>query len=239
MAEASSRFQATVNVDPAYLTREDVLREINSLRELFDSRLNGITARLDAMDKAVELLDKHVSIVPSETDIKVGQLHAVVDEMFQTQGQRFTTVDEKFKGIETQFEERDVRVKDQAISATTAVNAALQAQKEQAFSQTESLTKSIEKSERSTHEQIAQQGQLLQSSVSSLNDKIGALDLRVTRFESLGLGTAAANEAQRANHSVATQDSSHNLAVTTAVLGAVFGLVGVVSTIIAIASRLR
>lgn len=235
----NERSLTTPNPDPTLATIAILLRENSNLRELFESRLEALRVRMGERDKAVELLERHVGDVPTEMSAKIAQLQSLVDEMFNTIEQRFITMDQKFIGIETQFRERDERVRESATARDTAVAAALQAQKEAAGAQNESLTLSIDKSEKSTSEQISQQGTLLQTSVGSLNDKISAVDTRMTRIESLGLGTSAANDAQRANHTSAQQDQSHTLAIITAILGGIFGLVGLVSAIIAIASRLH
>ena len=95
----------------------------------------------------------------------------------------FNTVQEKFSGVEKQFGERDVRVIQAASAQTTAVNAALQAQKEAVTEQNKSFTLSIDKSEKGTGEAIAQQRTLLQTATGSLGDKIDDLKSRFAAVE--------------------------------------------------------
>lgn len=149
-----------------------------SLREV-------VFTRLDALDKATAVAHEDAARIPTELDKQIANLKALVYETFKT-------VDEKFAGIATQFSERDVRVRESAASQTTAVSAALQAAKEAVGEANKSFMLSIDKSEKSTLEQIAQQRLLLQSVEKSLGDKIGANESRMTRQESLDQGASGA-----------------------------------------------
>lgn len=186
--------------DPSILTRDLIRDEITGLRELLHAELHGqnsaLQARLDAMDEAIRVAKADLVRVPTEVDKRVGGLDAVIAE-------RIGTINEKFHAVEQQFQERDVRVREAALSQTTAVNAALSAQKEAAGEQAKTFGLATDKAEKATGEQIAQQRVLLEATTRNLSDKIETntkglsdqiadLKDRLTRFESLGLGHTAA-----------------------------------------------
>jgi uncharacterized coiled-coil protein SlyX len=156
--------------DPTLLTTEQLRRELGSLRELVETRLAG-------MDKATVLLNDGVTRVPTEIDKQISHLK----ELFI----------EKFGSVEKQFVERDVRTVAAATAATTAVNAALQAQKEAAGAQNDSLSASIAKSEAATIKQIEGINDLLAAQGAALGDKIVAVSARLDRGEGATSGGAS------------------------------------------------
>lgn len=172
--------------DPSALTTQAILREIASLKEL-------VFTRIDAMDKAMVLFNDNIVRVPTDVDKQVGNLHRLIDEQFNVVDRRFETTGEQFRGIQVQFSERDDRVSESATAATTAVNAALQAQKEAAG-----------KSEQGTAEQLNQLRLLLQTAASGLGDKNDDLKERVTRIESFGIGTTAATTTHQVDRGFST-----------------------------------
>src|ERR1700722_15004743 len=107
------------------------------------------------MDKAATLFNDNLTRVPTDTDKQIQHLKELHDE--------------KFESIQTQFKERDVRSDQDKIAATTAVNAALQAQKEAAASQNESNSAAITKSEAATAKQIDQILLLLGSNTKNID----------------------------------------------------------------------
>jgi hypothetical protein len=165
--------------DPTLLTTQQLQREIAALKEVMFTRLNG-------MDRAIVLFNENITRVPTDTDRQIGHLKELMLETFKT-------VREQFNGVEKQFIERDVRVIQSATAATTAVNAALQAQKEAAGEQAKSFSLSVNKSEQSTLEQITQQRVLLQTATGSLNDKIDDVKQRLTTIEGQTRGNDTTN----------------------------------------------
>jgi hypothetical protein len=148
--------------DPSLLTTDQLRRELSSLREIMEARLNAI-------DKATSLFEANLTRVPTDTDKQIFHLKELHDE--------------KFEGIEKQFTERDVRSKAAETAAQVAVNAALQAQKEAAAAQNESNSAAITKSDAGTVKQIDGILALLASSNSALNDKIAVINGRLDRGE--------------------------------------------------------
>ncbi len=89
--------------DPTLLTTQQLMREISSLKELFETRLN-------AMDTAVILLQAKADRSPSIDEVVV-------------------KLDEKFAAVQLQFHERDLRFDRAADDGRIAINAAFTAAK--------------------------------------------------------------------------------------------------------------
>jgi hypothetical protein len=104
--------------DPTVLTTQQLLREVLSLKELFNTRL-------EAMDKAIELLQSNADKSPTI---------AVVD-------QRLTSA---MFMMNSKFSEYDGRVEDMTKAATKAVDAAFAAQKEAIAKSEAGFTKQID-----------------------------------------------------------------------------------------------
>jgi hypothetical protein len=164
--------------DPSTLTTAMLLREISNLRAVLASQIGGqrdvFEARLAGMDEAIKLLQTIEDRRPKEMEALVQHLHDLMNE--------------RFGSVDKQFMERDTRTEQAAASTKTAVDAALQAQKEAAGEQNKSLTLSIDKTERGTQESIRQNADLQASNYNGLRDLLGGLDTRLTKIESLGLG---------------------------------------------------
>lgn len=204
----------TPRPDPTLLTSAALAQQIGVLREYLVARIDGAEAvqntRFGAMDRAIVLLQTLQDRIPDQVDRKVANLQALHDE--------------RFRGIQVQFDERDVRVKESAAAATTAVNAALQAAKEAVGAQNTSFTLGIDKSEKATLEQINQQRVLLDKTTSSLDEKIDDLKDRMARLESIGLGRTEAVGDHRAS-------AADVRGYVTLALGAILGLLGLIDFI--------
>lgn len=148
--------------DPTSLTTAQILREVSLVKDL-------VEARLDGMDKAVIILQDTASRSPTVQEISLQNA-------------------ERFSSIDKQFGERDVRTQQSAEAATTAVNAALQAQKESAGKQAEAFQEATSKSEQQFTKQIDQQGELLRTEVRGLVTQINELKDRFNRGEGKGEG---------------------------------------------------
>ena len=164
--------------DPSVLTTQQMHREINALRDTFETRLAG-------MDKATALLGEGMSRVPTDTDKQISHLKALHDEKFGAGTAARTAM---ALGIQKQFDERDIRSAASEDAAKVAVNAALQAQKEAAAAQNSSNTAAIAKSEVATTKQIDSILALLASNNSALNDKMAAVNQRLDRGDGVHTG---------------------------------------------------
>jgi hypothetical protein len=143
--------------DPTILTTQQLLREIASVREILESRLNG-------MDRAIDLLQSQVDKSPS-----IGEMYAKHEE--------------KFHSIQTQFSERDTRTDQTSKDSKVAVDAALQAAKEAVGEQNKSSALAIAKSEASTTKQIDQISVIINSLAKGMDDKIDDIKTRITSME--------------------------------------------------------
>jgi hypothetical protein len=144
-------------------------REVSGLRELIEARLEG-------MDRTHTLLEQSVS----DIRLALSQANADQEKLF---GEKLTGIATKFESIQIQFAERDTRAKDseqamkdsaaaQALSGTTAVNAALQAQKESAFAIQQSNKEAIAKSEAGFQERIKALEILSSTSIGELRSRL-------------------------------------------------------------------
>jgi hypothetical protein len=146
--------------DPTVLTTQQLLRELNSLREV-------LVARMDGYDKAITLLQAFTDRQPTIAEVVA----------------QFT---EKFRGIETQFKERDLRTEQSAKEAKVAVDAAFSAQKEAVAEQNKSAAAAIAKSEAATTKQIDAIVLLLQANSKAADEKNDDLKGRITSIEGRG-----------------------------------------------------
>ena len=143
--------------DPTQRTTENLVREIEALKEL-------VFTRLDGMDKAITLLQATLDQSPS------------IAEMYSKHEQMFVN-------IETQFKERDVRAEQTKTEGKVSIDAALQAAKEAVSEQNKSNGLAILKSETSTTKQIDQIGATISTLENSMDSKISDVKERLTLIE--------------------------------------------------------
>lgn len=176
--------------DPSDATAAMMQREVDSLRQLLEARLDGI-------DRATVVFTDNLTRVPTEVDKQVGRLRELHDEKFIAA----TDVRSKMAdGIQKQFDERDIRSKASELSAQVAVSAALQAQKEAAAAQNDSNAAAITKSEAATTKQIDGILALLASNTKAIDEKITSINGRLDRGDGI---TANSRSSQTTNLSMA------------------------------------
>jgi hypothetical protein len=152
--------------DPTLLTTQALLREIGSLKELFDARFSSV-------EKAVALIHQALDNVHVVIDEKVTHLKDLTDE--------------KFAGIATRFAEARYLTEQTSRNDKLALDAALQAQKEDVGKQNDSNNASISKTE-----------VLFTKQIDGLNDKIDDIKSRFIandsqlRGKSEGIGMVGA-----------------------------------------------
>lgn len=160
--------------DPTALTTDQLLREIKSLKDLIETRLNG-------MDSAIELRQSAWDRLPEAIDEKIAALKNVHSEKFQVH-------EEKFRSIAVQFSERDTRSDQTSRDSKVAVDAALQAAKEAVSEQNKAAALSIAKSESGTDKRIDQQALLITTAAKAADDKIADVKERLSKIEGKGEG---------------------------------------------------
>jgi hypothetical protein len=191
-----------------------VRREIAALDVLLTSKINAVS-------EAQLVFAKSMTDVPTIADRSVAAAVAVINEKFETIDQRFRVVDQQFKAVADQFVLND-----------KALVAALSAAKDAVAENTKWFKDTSDKSERSTADQIRQQSGLLSTNYQALRDLIAAIDTRVTRFEGLGLGTAAATSTQRDDQRLRQSSNSYAAYLVFAAAGLLVGVAGIILAIV-------
>jgi hypothetical protein len=153
--------------DPTALTTAQLRRELASLREV-------VEARLDGMDRATELLSEGVNRTPTEIEKQIKHLRELNEE--------------KFQSVALQFVERDVRTAQASTANGQALNAALQAAKELVTAQGEASAAAAVKSETSFTKQIDQIGTIIQTLEKSMDARLTEIKERIDRGEGQSAG---------------------------------------------------
>ena len=196
--------------DPTKLTTEQLRRELATLREIIETRLN-------AMDRATELASAQAVVareelaqvrtrVRQETAAELGQLRELLEA-------RLEGMD---RAIALQFAERDVRSEQATVSSKQALNAALLAQKELVAQQNDANSAAAAKAEASFTKQIDQIGAIIQTQEKALDARITGLKERIDRREGSNAGVAGSRSERRLD--------TGQLLTTLSVLAAVIGL---------------
>jgi hypothetical protein len=164
--------------DPSVLTTQQLLREIDSTKEV-------IRVRLDAMDKAIIQTQGLASKSPSTEalDLEIRSVEKLLTE--------------KFKRVDTQLAERDIQVQQAAAVVAKAVTDALQAAKEAVSEQNKSTAAAMLKSEAGFTKQIDQQQLMVQQTNKSTDERFedlktrnSALEARLVMIEGHSKGSA-------------------------------------------------
>ncbi len=206
--------------DPTLLTTEqsnrlraEMQREVQALREIFETRLG-------AMDLATELLRASLAKVASTEELNRRLIDMTAFFCERLEGTRKEFL-EKFSSIQNQFRERDVRTDQASVAQTTAVNAALQAQKEAAGAQNESNAAAITKSEAATTKQIDGIQLNISNSTAALNDKIADLRRSIDRGEATIQGASDTRT-----------DTRQSVGMILGIIGGSFGLIMTIVAVI-------
>jgi hypothetical protein len=165
--------------DPTVLTTQALLREVSAIREVFETKIAAVDARVNLLFDSINARREYIT-----EEITKHQL--LQDEKFRSIG---IQTDEKFRSISMQFVERDIRSEQSSRDGKVAVDAALQAAKEAVSEQNKSSSLAIAKSEAATTKQIDQIGTIISTMASGLNDKIDDIKSRITIIEGRAKGS--------------------------------------------------
>jgi hypothetical protein len=91
--------------DPTLLTTQQLLREMQNLKEV-------VFTRLDGMDRAMVVFSDNLTRAPTEVDKQIGHLKELTEK----------TVSERFGSVQTQFNERDLRNRQAALDNLAAMS---------------------------------------------------------------------------------------------------------------------
>ncbi len=177
--------------DPTKLTTEQLRRELAALREIIETRLDG-------MDRATGLASAQATGVREEMDQIRGRLRAeTAAEVRQLRELLETRLEGMDRAIALQFAERDVRTEHTTEGAKQALDAALLAQKELVAQQNEANSAAAAKAEASFTKQIDQIGAIIQTQEKALDARITGLKERIDRGEGSTAGAAGSRSERR------------------------------------------
>ena len=177
--------------DPTKLTTEQLRRELGTLREILETRLDG-------MDRATELASAHAAVVGEEIEQIRGRLREeTAAEVPQLRELLETRLDGMDRAIALQFTERDVRTEQATEGRQQALDAALLAQKELVAQQNEANSAAAAKAEASFTKQIDQIGTIIQTLEKALDARITELKERIDRGEGSTAGAAGSRSERR------------------------------------------
>lgn len=195
--------------DPTKLTTEQLRREVSRLREILETRLDG-------MDRATELASAHVTGVRKEIEQIRGRLREeTATQVEQLRELLETRLDGMDRAIALQFTERDVRAEQAAESAPQALGSALSAQKELVAQQNDANSAATAKAEASFTKQIDQIGTIIQTMEKATDARITELKERIDRGE----GSTAGATGSRSERAQVTGQILMMLSVLAAVIG--------------------
>lgn len=218
----------TMNIpvpDPSALTSELIRSNVVQLRHEFDvaisantrlreAQFDALRVRLNAMDRATEILTESNNRVPTILDRETLRLERLFAERFESVALQFKERDVRATAMETAAKEAQAAL---STAATTAVNAALQAQKESAFATQQSNAEAIRKSELGFTNEITSLKFLINATKETLTGALG--DLR-SRIDTGGGTTVGLRQASDDNHQTLGS-----------ILGILGGFVSVVSVV--------
>jgi hypothetical protein len=163
--------------------RAEIKEAANAIREIIEIRLSG-------QNREHALVQEDIKRGVTDAASANERLGALFDE-------KLNGILTRFDGIAVQFRERDIRTDQDKIAASTAVNAALQAQKEAAGAQNESNAAAITKSENSFTKEIDGLKALIATTKDSINSQIGNLTGRLDRGEGGATGAKVTRDESR------------------------------------------
>jgi hypothetical protein len=168
---AADLVSATAETDiAAQRMQAHITRDIDKLRELIESQLETIGARINGMDTATRLLADSVAKFPTDVDRAVQS----ATELILSQVRSVEAVSqEKFSGIQGTF-----------ASNALALTAALAAQKEAASEQNKSNTLAISTAATATKETIAANASQNTTATAALLNTLTDIKERLVRLES-------------------------------------------------------
>jgi len=246
--------------DPTVLTTKQLAAAIDGLRGVVEIRLDGMDRAVDllqqqanksptvgelwarfeeryiAVNKAFDHIDDEVKKRPNEIAEAAVHLRELIEGRFsviQTALKGMNDIsDQRFIRIDQQFSERDKRTDQLTLASSTAIAAALQAQKEAAGETQKSSALAIAKSEGSTIENIKQLQALFQTSIAGLSTQILDVKSRLDKGEGGNTGHAAARIEYRDQQSDKRNDTTDGRGFVFGVTGMVIGIGALVLTVI-------
>lgn len=229
--------------DPTTMTTKQLEREIWSLREIVEAKIEGLghllTEQVHCLGEANKEKFSSIETQFRERDVRDSRTlednKTAIGAALQAAKEAAAAIDEKtahlealhgekFRSISIQFTERDVRAEQTSRDSKVAVDAALQAAKEAVGEQNRSSALAIAKSEAATVKQIDQLQILLQTATGAIDGKITDIKDRLTIIEGKTIGATAARDVSQGNQ-------IQWVGIMGLVLGAVVGLGGILMAV--------
>lgn len=225
--------------DPTVMTTLQLENAITSQRDVFETRLA-------AMDKAIILLQEMANRSPTIGEVfgihgtKLESLEKRLDHKYVETSTDINHLrdlhSERMNGLEkrmdNQFIERDKRLEQLAMASSTAIAAALQAQKEAANETQKSSSLAITKSDVATADSIKQLQILFQTAISGLNTQVLDVKSRLDKGEGQGLGKITATDDYRYEQGARREQSVDNRGLVFGIVGSVIGFGALLITLI-------
>lgn len=221
------------DVDEGRLLHEIVERAVKNATDLFEARMRGI-------DDGITKFHEDLVRVPTTLDRSITSLRELLEARLVRNAdvtqQQFNRVDqlliERDKRVDQMLIERDKRLDQSTVASSTAIAAALQAQKEAAMETQKASNIAIAKAEVATAESIKQLQTLFQTAIGGLTTQVADVKSRLDKGEAGMLSTKEAKVDFR-------EDRHQDRSMTFNSIGTFLGVGALLISIMAYLSRVN
>jgi hypothetical protein len=188
-----------------------------------------LNARIDGIEHGIELFQADLVRVPTSVDRAIVGLRELIESRLERNA---SVSDERFARVDSQFVEMNKRGDQLTLANSTAIAAALQAQKEAAYEAQKSSAAAIAKAETATSESIKQLQVLFQTSIAALNTQVLDVKSRLDKGEGVAISRVSAVADNRYEHTNQREDTRESRSMLFAVIGTTIGLAALITTIV-------
>lgn len=223
MDKAVSILQSTANQRPtpgeiALKADEKFASSETRLLDFKELLISKIAEGIGIHASKIESMEKRLDHKYVETATDLRHLHDLMAE-------RISGLKDQ---VAAQFNDRDKRAEQLALASTTAISAALQAQKEAAGETQKSSYLAITKSETATADSIKQLQTLFQTAIAGLSAQLADVKSRLDKGEGQGAGRGSARDDYRYERSASHDQSVDNRGMVAIAISAVAVIVTIV-----------
>jgi hypothetical protein len=166
--------------DPSLLTTEQLRRELAGLREVLETRLDGMDVATHAVTASQAREAETARVTGQYILADLERRLAALREILTGRIEQVTEVTaERFSAVAARFTERDTRTEETAQQSRISLDAALAAAKEAVSEQNKANATAIGKSEAATQKQIDAMIVNMGTSFKALEDKINDMKARL------------------------------------------------------------
>jgi hypothetical protein len=207
--------------DPSTVTAAEIARVRAELRDEFVASLASYreistaytTSTREIIEQRISGMDKTHTLLQDELKFQAQRLEVLL-------GEKLSAVAIRIEGMATQIRERDIRSEQDKMTASTAVSAALTANKELAAAMASAGSEAIAKSEAAVSKQTESLQNLIGSTKDGTNTQISNLTGRLDRGEG---GSTGAKESVR--------ERQAGVGMIVGVVGSVLGTLGFIAAL--------